>query len=299
MAREFARYTSAEEDSARWEGFPFRDGDIVISARSKTGTTWVQMICALLIFQTPELEAPVGWYSPWLDRVTRPKEEVIARLEAQQHRRFIKTHTPLDGIPVDSRATYLVVGRHPLDSAVSLYYQGENIDRARQRQLVEETTGRPAAAGPRRPRKPVRDWLLDWIDNDASQHEHMDSIRGVLWHDSDAWARRSEPNIVLLHYADLSADLEGEMGRLADRLEITVPEAAWPRLVQAATFASMRASAEKITDSSMILKSATAFFRRGGSGAGQELLTDDELAHYYARAASLAPADMLRWLHRP
>lgn len=299
MAREFARYTSAEEDSARWEGFPFRDGDIVISARSKTGTTWVQMICALLIFQTPELEAPVGWYSPWLDRVTRPKEEVIARLEAQQHRRFIKTHTPLDGIPVDSRATYLVVGRHPLDSAVSLYYQGENIDRARQRQLVEETTGRPAAAGPRRPRKPVRDWLLDWIDNDASQHEQMDSIRGVLWHDSDAWARRSEPNIVLLHYADLSADLEGEMGRLADRLEITVPEAAWPRLVQAATFASMRASAEKITDSSMILKSATAFFRRGGSGAGQELLTDDELAHYYARAASLAPADMLRWLHRP
>lgn len=299
MDREFARYTSAEEDSARWEGFPFRDGDIVISARSKTGTTWVQMICALLIFQTPELEAPVGWYSPWLDRVTRPKEEVIARLEAQQHRRFIKTHTPLDGIPVDSRATYLVVGRHPLDSAVSLYYQGENIDRARQRQLVEETTGRPAAAGPRRPRKPVRDWLLDWIDNDASQHEHMDSIRGVLWHDSDAWARRSEPNIVLLHYADLSADLEGEMGRLADRLEITVPEAAWPRLVQAATFASMRASAEKITDSSMILKSATAFFRRGGSGAGQELLTDDELAHYYARAASLAPADMLRWLHRP
>lgn len=299
MAGDVARYISADEDSARWEGFPFRDGDIVISARSKTGTTWVQMICALLIFQTPELEAPVGWYSPWLDRVTRPKEEVIARLEAQQHRRFIKTHTPLDGIPVDSRATYLVVGRHPLDSAVSLYYQGENIDRARQRQLVEETTGRPAAAGPRRPRKPVRDWLLDWIDNDASQHEHMDSIRGVLWHDSDAWARRSEPNIVLLHYADLSADLEGEMGRLADRLEITVPEAAWPRLVQAATFASMRASAEKITDSSMILKSATAFFRRGGSGAGQELLTDDELAHYYARAASLAPADMLRWLHRP
>jgi aryl sulfotransferase len=63
------RYTSPDEDSARWEGFPFREGDIVISTRSKTGTTWVQMICALLIFQTPELAAPVGWYSPWLDRL--------------------------------------------------------------------------------------------------------------------------------------------------------------------------------------------------------------------------------------
>ena len=49
------RYQSDEEDSGRWLGFPFRDGDIVISTRSKSGTTWVQMICALLIFQTPEL----------------------------------------------------------------------------------------------------------------------------------------------------------------------------------------------------------------------------------------------------
>jgi aryl sulfotransferase len=259
----------------------------------------VQMICALLVFQRPELDAPVGWYSPWLDRLTQPKEEVVARLEAQQHRRFIKTHTPLDGIPVDPRATYLIVGRHPLDSAVSLYYQGNNIDRARQRQLVEEATGQPAAVVPDRPRKPVRDWLLDWIDNDASPHQQMDSVRGVLWHDSDAWARRSEPNIVLLHYADLSAGLNGQMRQLADRLEITVPEPAWPGLVRAATFASMRASAEKITGDGQILKSPAAFFRHGVSGDGQELLTADELSHYYARAASLAPADMLRWLHRP
>ena len=51
MADTLFRYQSPEEDSARWLGFPFRDGDIVICTRSKTGTTWVQMICALLIFQ--------------------------------------------------------------------------------------------------------------------------------------------------------------------------------------------------------------------------------------------------------
>jgi hypothetical protein len=53
------RYQSAEEDSARWSGFPFREGDIVISARSKSGTTWMQMICALLVFRTPDLPAPL------------------------------------------------------------------------------------------------------------------------------------------------------------------------------------------------------------------------------------------------
>ena len=52
MADAPIRYRSDEEDSGRWSGFPFRDGDIVISTRSKSGTTWMQMICALLIFQT-------------------------------------------------------------------------------------------------------------------------------------------------------------------------------------------------------------------------------------------------------
>jgi aryl sulfotransferase len=73
----------------------------------------------------------------------------------------------------------------------------------------------------------------------------------------------------------------------------------WPGLAEAATFASMRAAAENVTGSGQILRSAAAFFRRGTSGAGGELLTDDELAHYHARASAVAPADMLRWLHRP
>src|SRR5215471_16038758 len=88
------RYQQEGRDSTRWLGFPFRDGDIVISTPSKTGTTWVQMICALLIFGEPQLPAPLGPLSPWLDHRVTPREEVYALLAAQQHRRFIKTHTP-------------------------------------------------------------------------------------------------------------------------------------------------------------------------------------------------------------
>ena len=66
---------------------------------------------------------------------------------------------------------------------------------------------------------------------------------GVVWHATDAWSRRHEPNIVLAHYADLSFDLEGEMRRLADRLGIAVPEDRWPELVRAATFDDMRPGA--------------------------------------------------------
>ena len=49
---ERVRYQTSFTDSARWDGFVFRPGDIVISAPAKCGTTWLQMICALEIFKS-------------------------------------------------------------------------------------------------------------------------------------------------------------------------------------------------------------------------------------------------------
>jgi aryl sulfotransferase len=295
MASAPVRYQSPDEDSARWLGFPFRDGDIVISTRSKTGTTWVQMICGLLIFQEPRLPAPIAELSPWLDHLITPRDEVYAWLAEQQHRRFIKTHTPLDGIPLDPRATYIVTARHPLDMFVSLCHQSENLDRERVRQL----TGQPAPTSPPRPRKPLHDRLLRWINADSDPRESPDSLPSVMWHLSDAWSRRTEPNVLLVHYDNLSADLDGQMRWLAGRLGITVQDAAWPALVQAATFESMRSNADRLVPTTGILKSNAAFFRRGSSGAGRELLSDEELAGYHARAAQLGPPDLLAWLHSP
>ncbi|MGW0230341.1 sulfotransferase domain-containing protein [Actinopolymorpha singaporensis] len=295
------RYRSSDEDSARWLEFAFRPGDIVISTRSKSGTTWMQMICALLVFRTPDLSAPLNELSPWVDWLVEPADKVFARLEAQRHRRFVKTHTPLDGVVLDPRATYVVVARHPLDMAVSLYHQGANIDRDRLREL----TGQPAAepsperAQPARPRRPLREWLLSWAASEADPREEMDSLPGVAWHLSDAWARRDQPNVVLVHYDDLSADLEGQMRRLADILGIEVPEGTWPALVQAATFDRMRARADELTPNPAgVLKDNAAFFRRGRSGAGREILGDDEWANYRARTQAMVPADLWAWLHR-
>ncbi|NED97684.1 sulfotransferase domain-containing protein [Phytoactinopolyspora alkaliphila] len=289
------RYRSYDDDSSRWLSFPFREGDIVISTRSKSGTTWMQMICALLVLQTPELPAPLPTLSPWLDWLVEPREDVYRRLAEQDHRRFIKTHTPLDGLPIDPRATYVVVARHPLDMAVSLYHHAENLDRDRMRELISPDEPGP----PRRARPELREWVLGWIERDDDPREQLDSLAGVMLHLSDAWSRRTEPNVVLVHYDDLSADLAGEMRRLAERLGITVPEERWPALVRAASFDQMRADADRVApDPAGIMKSKAAFFRSGTSGAGRDMLSDDELARYRARAAELAPPDMLAWLHR-
>jgi hypothetical protein len=289
------RYRSPDEDSARWLGFPFRDGDIVISTRSKSGTTWVQMICALLVFQTPELPERLAQLSPWLDWLVTPREDVYAALEAQGHRRFMKTHTPLDGVPLDDRATYIVVARHPLDMAVSLYHQGDNLNRRR----IRELTGQAEASTPSTARPPLHQWMLWWIDREGDPQGELDSLPGVMWHFSDAWARRDEPNVVLIHYDDLLHDLEGEMRRLAGVLEISISDERWPELVHAATFEQMREGADTLAPDGLgILTDSARFFRRGSSGEGREILSEGDIAHYRQRAATLASADMLAWLHR-
>ena len=136
------RYRAHDEDSGRWGHLPLRDDDIVISTRSKNGTTWMQMICALLIFRRPDLPAPLSELSPWVDWLVEPLDDLTAALERQDHRRFLKTHTPLDGIPIDDEVTYITVARHPLDMGVSLFHHGNNIDRERLRTLTGNSGGR-------------------------------------------------------------------------------------------------------------------------------------------------------------
>jgi aryl sulfotransferase len=287
------RYRSPDEDSGRWLGFPFRAGDIVISTRSKHGTTWVQMICALLVFQSPELPATLWELSPWLDWLVTPRDDVHARLSAQRHRRFIKTHTPLDGIPIDERATYVVVARHPLDAAVSLYHQGDNIDRARVRELIG---GTPAPVVTARP--PLADWLRSWVDADPDPAQVLDSLPGVMLHLRGAWAQRYRCNVVLVHYDDLVGNLDREMLRLASRLGIAIPMS-WPDLVEAASFGRMRARADQLApDPAGVLKDRERFFRRGSPGAAREILSSRDLDHYEERTTQLAPPELLAWLHR-
>ena len=292
MAVPLVPYLSSDEDNERWSHFRFRPGDIVVSTRSKSGTTWAQTICALLL-HGPQLPVPLSRLSPWLDHTIRPVDEVVADLEAQEHRRIVKTHTPLDGVPVDPRATYLVVARHPLDLAVSLYHQSDNLDRAR----LAELTGVPAR--PRTERPTLHDWLVSWTRTETTPQQQMDSLVGVLHHVTDAWQRQGHQDVLLVHYADLLADLDREMRRIAGHLGVEVPEAAWPALVEAATFESMRSRSDELVPDAMgVLKDRSRFFRSGTSGAGRAVLSPEELRDYEQRVAGLAPAEVVTWLHR-
>ena len=166
------RYQATVYDSSRWHGFDLRSGDIIISTPPKCGTTWTQMICALLILQEPELPLPLDTLSPWIDMVTRARIEVFADLTTQNHRRFIKTHTPLDGIPEDPTVTYICVGRDPRDVALSMDRHIDNMNvsgflEARARAAAIDGIELGPLPLPRTRPDGARDRFWQWVDDET------------------------------------------------------------------------------------------------------------------------------------
>jgi aryl sulfotransferase len=301
------RYSNRVWDSARWNGFELRPDDIVISTPPKCGTTWTQMICALLIFQTTTFDRPLSKLSPWIDMLTRPRDDVIADLDAQQHRRFIKTHTALDGLPWDDRVTYIDVGRDPRDVAMSMAHHMSNMDFDAFRAALAATadidgvTAAPAppSDGPQEPPN-ARELIWMWIDNPAPPTEETSSLLCTLTHHETFWKAKDAPNVVMLHYDDLQADLGGQMHMLADRLGIGVPDARWPDLVEAATFDEMRANAATLAPNTDVAlwRDTTEFFHSGTSGQWRTLLDgDDDVRRYDARVAQIVAPDLADWVH--
>lgn len=298
------RYRSVISDNARWQGFVLRDDDIVISTPAKCGTTWTQTICALLIFQSPAFPEALDLISPWLDQSLRDRDGVFADLEAQQHRRFIKTHTPFDGLPHDDRVTYICVARDPRDVALSWDNHMSNLDIAEALRLRDQAVGNddlaelmPDGPPPPPPPDPVeRFWL--WVDEDPGQSS-VGGLAATLHHLDTFWQSREEPNVVLLHYGDLKADLEGQMRALAARLGIEVPERLWPELVRAASFEEMRKRNTEVAPNATesIWRDTGRFFNKGTSGQWRDILDDDGLRRYAARVAEFVGDDVSNWVH--
>ena len=103
--------------------------------------------------------------------------------------------------------------------------------------------------------------------------------------------------MLLVHYADLLADLEGEMRRIAGFLGIDVPSDRWPGAVDRCRFESMRDE----HGSGSLLQSAfeggeSAFFNRGTNGRWREVLTPAQLARHDALVAQHLTPDAASWL---
>jgi hypothetical protein len=311
-------YRSLMSDNLRWYALRPRAGDIVISAPPKCGVTWTQRLVSLLIFDGPQLPGPMSTVSPWLDQTIRPIEEVVATLDAQSHRRFLKTHTPLDGLVLDDRVTYICVGRDPRDAAMSQLCHAQNVDADRLRQIYAGVPGPPGLPPPHPGhhdghRGPERDLsppeaLRTWLEAPAIPVGGMPfnpamavgSLAHILHHFSAFWRRRGQANVAGFHYSDYQSDLVGELIRLAAVLGYRLGRERAEELAGHASLEVMRGNADALAPNTTdgMWRSNERFFRTGGHGEWRDLFTEADLRRYRQRVTQLAPPDLLDWAHR-
>jgi aryl sulfotransferase len=272
-------------DGTRWASYNHRPGDIFVCASPKCGTTWMQTIAASLLWPDGIFPGVVMEMGPWFDGLIYDFAELSARLEAQSHRRFIKTHTPADGIPIFDTASYIVVARDGRDAFVSFVNHRKNL-----RDDLIERLNTDAMAQSVDPvvkfRGDIHGFFERWI-TDAPPLRYLAS-----W-----WDLRDEPNVLLVHYNDLQADLEGEMRRVAGFLDIDIPAALWPEVVERCTFERMREEAEKIGDFQRLFEGgAESFLFKGANGRWRGVLTEGELQRYQDRVQELLAQEAANWL---
>jgi Sulfotransferase domain len=293
-------YRSLIMDSARWDGFEFRPSDIVISTPPKCGTTWTQMLCAMLIFDGPTFPAPLSELTPWLDQSIRPLDDVRAIYAAQEHRRFIKTHTPLDGLSLVDDVTYVVVGRDPRDVMISMEHHLANMDLDRVLALRGQAVGnddldtlppRPQASDD--PAERFRAFVHASGDTGAL------CLTSVLHHLDTGWQLRHAPNVVLCHYADYTRDLPGEIMRLAKALNINMTPDRAQALAAEATLERMRdRAADVLPNAGAIWRDDRAFFRAGSFGEWRSRVTDHDLVEYQQTVDAVVTPELASWAHQ-
>ena len=277
-------YKGVFTDSSRWADFNHRPGDIFVCTPPKCGTTWTQAICALLIFQTPDLKINPATISPWLDAIFEPIEEILATLEEQTHRRFIKTHTPLDGIPYFEDCEYICVYRDPRDVFFSLRSHVDNMKMDVSKEMLNET-----------PQQGFRNWLA----TDYEPGEEQGPSLGATTHHLNTFREYADlPNIGLYHYSDLKRDLLGEMERIAAQLKIEVDPALLPLLAETASFANMKQNAEKFAPGTGrdVWRDKGRFFNKGTSGQWRDVIADEDERDFHEALGKLLPPSAARWL---
>ena len=293
-------YRNWVADSSQWNAYRPRSGDIVIATYPKSGTTWMQQIVSLLIFQSPE-PRPISEIAPWFDRreLDTTPVAVMNRLDQQTHRRFIKSHAPFDGMPIYDEVRYIHVARDGRDACLSYHnhcraFGDHALARLDKLGLADETLARLYPRAPEDPRAFFRRWMSEGLNGDK------DGMPFGSWFgfESTYWDQRHRANLLMVHYRDLKADLEGEMRRIAMFLDIHVAEHLWPTLIEAASFETMKRHGNQLqtTIARALIGGAETFFHKGENDRWRGILTDDDLATYEARTRLELEPECGQWL---
>jgi aryl sulfotransferase len=290
-------YESNHLDSPRWDVFETRPGDIVITTAYKSGTTWMQTIVANLLFPAGEIPGPIMDIAPWIDMRIRPFDEILETTAAQTHRRFLKTHLALDGLPYQDHVKYVYVGRDLRDVFMSLWnhYSALNDEFYTAINDPALLVGAPMPRCPDDIHELWKTWVGGgWFEWEEEGYPYWSSSH----HAQTWWDYRHLENILFVHFADLLEAPGDEIRRVADFLEIDVSRDALPAIVDAVSFDTMKKNSDAVVGevARMFTGGSKKFINKGTNGRWRGVLNDEELGQYGAMLRRALSPDCARWL---
>ncbi|KAL4731150.1 hypothetical protein ACLX1H_000111 [Fusarium chlamydosporum] len=279
-------------DSTIWNDVKFRPDDIIIATYSKSGTTWVQQIVSQLIHEG-DPTVPAGSISPWVDLRIVPREVMLGMIEGQTHRRFMKTHLPLDSLVWSPQAKYIFIARDGRDMIWSLHHHFYAATPAFY--AFFENSGFDGETY-QRPSENPRDMLIDLIEDD-----HRPTICWPFWsHIRGWWEARHQPNLMLVHFNDLKKDLEGEIRKIAKFLETPdMSEDKFKDVVEHCTFDWMKEHAHLASPPQAEVaweNGAKDFVHKGSNGRWKDVLSEEDNKRYLEKAREELGEECANWL---
>jgi len=183
-----------------------------------------------------------------------PKAKIDG-LEAQTHRRYLKTHLPVDALVFSPKAKYLYIARDGRDVLWSLHNHHFMANEVWYKALNET----PGLVGPPigKPTEDIVQYYHEWLDKDGFPFwPFWDNIR--TW-----WQIRHLPNVKLLHFQALKDDMKGQIREIAAFLDIPIDENKWESIVEHCSFEYMKAHPEKLQKDSLWDGGNKTFFNKG------------------------------------
>ncbi len=245
----------------------WRDGDIVVSVPVKSGTTWMMNIVHQLRTGGDRDFDSIYTEVPWLEFVPEPgvtPAELAARVDAMpdHRRRAFKTHSPPGPLPFHAAGSgteisYVVVVRNPEEVLASMHpfinshsdawFDLWNFDKAK-------------VAAPD---------LATFLEHMAKPMLR-DAVFGFVaaW-----WPLRHEPNVLVMHFADMKRDREGSVHRVAEFLGYEPADSEWPVILECTSFQWMKRHGRKFEGflaSGEPLLNPGSMVRKGKTGAARE-----------------------------
>ena len=244
-------------------------------------------VVSMLLHGSTDLPAPTAELSPWLDYSPTPFDEIREVYGSQKGRRLIKTHTPVDGLPVVDGTHVISVLRNPLDAMRSMRRHVLNMTNPPKDDPFLASEDAVIARGLDLPFEPTK---LDGVT--------LELLAGHLRAALDAM-HRDDRRMTLVHYSDMKRNLKDVVGHVAAIIRVNAPPDFLDDVVEAASISSMRSRADQFAPLANVKHfSSTEEFFAAGEERGHKEMSHHLRTRYQERLAELLSPSEARWLDR-